>query len=106
CIRCMFWFGHYFSFAFISTGNKASQLAGKLQLNNLAQNNWFFSTAENLWIHDLDSGAFKKMQHITSHEMQQHIKQYNYLKIAKKIEGGSLNHLYRQYLDSAAEILL
>jgi hypothetical protein len=83
-IRTIFWWGHYFSNAFIIGGNSYHKYIDRFieESERLRKTGWYLCVHHNPWKLELDDSNFRPFSDLSSAEIMEHMKRYTFLKVA------------------------
>lgn len=105
CLRCMFWYGHYFSLSLLLKGKPAYAALPALSIAAPQLKNWQFSFANDPWLYCLEDALFTEVSAVSFTQMKTHLDTYHYIKLMRKIKAGNLNEIKRDFLKYGSEII-
>lgn len=86
-IRCMFWWGHFFSLTLHLSGDQKKKYEKRIIKNrvSLIKENYYFSENGNEWDHHFNPGNYTLISDTDSRQFEKSIQQNSFCKIACKI---------------------
>lgn len=84
CLRTIFWWGNYFSNAFILSGSMLDRYQNSLIDNFLKLKNteWYFSINKDPWKLEISKENYIKVKNLDKDFIENHVRTFNYIKIA------------------------
>jgi hypothetical protein len=109
-IRCMFWWGNFFSITLQLTGKFQKQYSDRLIQSYylLVQNGFFVSVGQEQWEHHFDQPNYIEIGKMTEQQFIEKIQSSAFIKIANKIsveEWGTARQKLSGYFQLILEIL-
>ncbi len=84
--RTMFWWGHFFSFTLLIGGELLQQYPiNPKQLQTSSSLPFYFCIHESPWEHHFESDNYLAISDLSRETMENHISQYRFIKISRKI---------------------
>lgn len=102
-LRTIFWWGHYFSNAFIIAGHSYHRYLPRFldMSGDLKNKNWYLCIFRTPWKLEKASWNYVKLSKLSEKEIRNYLKKYSFIKIAriysldqyKKLDGETLHFL-------------
>jgi len=85
-VRCMFWWGHFFSITLHLSGLYKKLFETKLEssLPSLKEEGFFISAGDDLWEHHFESTNYRPLDGMSTNEFREYCGSMEFIKLAKK----------------------
>jgi len=106
-VRCMFWWGNFFSITLHLAGKYQKQYSGRLirSYHLLVQNGFFISVGDEQWEHHFDEPNYVEIGNMTETHFIEKIQSPAFIKIANKISVNEWDNA-RQKLSGYFELIM
>jgi len=86
-IRCMFWWGNFFSITLHLSGSFQKQFIKQVSLSYdlLKKNGFYLCIADEQWDHHFESDNYVEVKQLKKHEFESKLQRQSFIKIASKI---------------------